>query len=255
MKNPTAILITGGSSGIGEALAYTYAAPGVTLYLSGRDAARLEAVAHACRARGADVHTALVDVTDQAGMARWIESALARGGLDLVIANAGISGGTAGRPDGEPLTEARLIFDVNLTGVLNTIDPVLPAMLAARKGQIALISSLAGFRGWPGAPAYSASKGAVRFYGEALRGALKRTGVQVNVICPGFIESRMTAVNDFPMPFLMSSARAATYIAKKLAADKGRIAFPLPVHFFAWFFSILPDSWAQFCLTRFPAKH
>lgn len=254
MRDPKNILITGASSGIGEALALCYAAPDVTLYLSGRNEERLMDVVRQCRDQGAQAEGRVVDVTDRAGMAGWIADAEARSPLDLVIANAGISGGTAGRMTGEPIEQARFIFDVNVTGVLNTIEAALPPMIARKRGQVAIISSLSAFRGWPGAPAYSASKGAVRFYGEALRGSLKRTGVRVNVICPGFIKSRMTAANDFPMPFLMAADRAASRIRRGLEADKGRIAFPFPVHFFSWAVSVLPDRLAHAILTRLPDK-
>lgn len=254
MRDPSHILITGASSGIGLALALAYAAPGITLSLSGRDAVRLEEAAQACRARGATVDIAQLSVTDKNAMAAWISGRHAATPIDVIIANAGISGGTAGRIFGEPLDEARHIFDVNLTGVLNTIEPVMPLMIAQKRGQIVLISSLAGFRGMPGAPAYSASKGAVRFYGEALRGSLKRTGVQVNVVCPGFVRTRMTAANDFPMPFLMEADQAARLIKNRLARNCGRIAFPLPMHIMSWFGSILPDWLAQRILGALPAK-
>lgn len=255
MKNPKNILITGASSGIGESLALHYAAPGITLHLSGRDEPRLAAVADAVRARGAMVETRAVNVTDQTGMTAWISDVDARTPIDLVIANAGISGGTGGgASQGEPVAQARKIFDVNLGGVLNTIEPSLPGMIKRGRGQVAIISSLAAYRGWPGAPAYSASKGAVRFYGEALRGSLHGTGVSVNVVCPGFIVSRMTAVNPFPMPFLMSSEKAARIIAKGLQCNKSRIAFPFPTAFVAWFVSVLPDGVMQGLLRRLPAK-
>lgn len=254
MKNPQSILITGGSSGIGQALAEYYAAPGVTLFLSGRDAARLNATAQLCEAKGARVLAQVIDVTDREGMSAWITDADREHPLDLVIANAGISGGTAGRLIGEPLAEARHLFEVNLTGVLNTIEPVIPLMIARRRGQVALLSSLGGFRGWPGAPAYSASKGAIRFYGEALRGSLRHTGVEINVICPGFVESRITASNDFAMPFFMKADRAARIIGRGLSCNRGRIAFPLPTHFVAWFIALLPDWMAQRLLVLMPAK-
>ena len=138
--------------------------------------------------------------------------------------------------------------------MFNTIEPALEKMNNIDKGQIAIISSLAGFRGWPGAPAYSASKGCVRFYGEALRGSLKDTNIKINVVCPGFVESRMTAVNDYAMPMMMSAKKAASIIAKGLQKNKGRICFPWPVHFFAWFLGILPDSLAQKILSKAPQK-
>jgi NADP-dependent 3-hydroxy acid dehydrogenase YdfG len=254
MKNPKNILITGASSGIGEALAVYYTAPGVTLCLNGRNAERLEAVAALCRDKGAEVQCNVMNVTDQSAMAAWVEEMDNTHPLDLVIANAGISGGTGGVMNGEDPVQVRKIFDVNVNGVFNTIEPILPRMMARKKGQVAIMSSLAAFRGWPGAPAYSASKGAVRFYGEALRGAMAHTGVKINVICPGFVTSRMTDANDFPMPFKMPAAKAAHIIACGLARDKGRIAFPWPTHIVSWLMSVIPDAAAQKILVRLPRK-
>lgn len=252
MKNSKKILITGASSGIGEALALYYAVSDVILYLSGRNKERLKFVAHQCEAQGAIVHCEVIDVVDRTSMAQWIEGVSP---LDLVIANAGISGGTGGVMEGEEFGAAREIFDVNLIGVINTIEPAIKKMIATHhKGQVAIISSLAGFRGWSGAPAYSASKGAVRFYGEALRGSLKNTGIRVNVVCPGFVTSRMTAVNKYKMPLIMSAERAAEIIGRGLTKNKGRICFPWPVHFFAWFIGVLPDPVAQWILVKMPAK-
>lgn len=248
------ILITGASSGIGQALAESYAASGVFLALSGRNQDRLNEVAQTCRAKGATVEISTVDVADENGMAAWIASIDKQNPLDLVIANAGVSGGTGGVMEGEAVDQARLIFNVNIMGVLNTLSPILPRMISRKNGQVAIISSMAGFRGFPTAPAYSASKGAVRFYGEGLRGSLSPYGVKVNVVCPGFVKSRMTDANDFPMPFLMETSKAAQIIIKGLDRNVGRIAFPFPIHVVSWFLSVLPDFVAQKILNKLPAK-
>jgi NADP-dependent 3-hydroxy acid dehydrogenase YdfG len=246
------ILITGASSGIGEALALAYAGAGVRLALTGRDAARLEAVAEACRARGAAAETAVLDVADRAAMAdrltRWDDAAP----LDLVIANAGISAGTGGGQESE--AQLRTIADVNVSGVINTVAPLLPRLIARRRGQIALMSSLAGFRGVAGAPAYCASKAWVRVYGESLRLELAAHDIRVSVICPGFVRSRMTAVNRFPMPFLMDAERAARIIQRGLAGNRGRIAFPLPMVAAVWLLNALPARLADALLAGLPRK-
>jgi short-subunit dehydrogenase len=252
MQNPRSILITGASSGIGEALALGYAAAGMTLALSGRDTARLEGVATACRARGAEVTAAIVDVTDQAALARWLETSDDQRPLDLVIANAGISAGTA---DGtETRLQARAIFAVNLDGALNTVLPLVPRFTARRRGQFALMSSLASFRGFPGAPAYCASKAALRIWGEALRGDLAPQGVEVSVICPGFVVSRMTAQNKFPMPMLMPTERAAAIIQRGLARNRARIAFPFPMYAAAWLSGALPPGLTDPLFRGLPKK-
>jgi len=252
VNRPAAILITGASSGLGEALAASYARPGATLFLSGRDAARLEAVAESCRARGARVEATVVDAADRAAMEAWVAAAESDTPLDLVIANAGISSGTGGL--GETAEQARAIFAVNLDGVLNTVLPALPAMRGRRKGQVAIMSSLASFRGLAGAPAYAASKAAVRLWGEGLRGWLADDGVAVSVICPGFVTTRMTDRNRFPMPLLMDAERAATIIVAGLAANRGRIAFPWPMRALTWLFEVMPDGMADWIGRKLPKK-
>ncbi|HYG85874.1 MAG TPA: SDR family NAD(P)-dependent oxidoreductase [Azospirillum sp.] len=249
---PRSVVITGASSGIGEALALAYAVPGVTLGLTGRDAARLEAVAMRCRARGALVEAGVVDAADRAAMAGWLAAFDAAHPVDLVIANAGISAGTG--LDGETEEQARRIFAVNLDGVLNTVYPAIAAMRQRGRGQIALMASLAGFRGIPGAPAYCASKAAVRVLGESLRGELVGQGIGVSVICPGFVKSRMTARNPFPMPFLMESDRAAELIKRDLARNKGRIAFPWPMAAAVWLLTALPAGLVDRLVVRMPRK-
>src|SRR5690349_6050841 len=187
MRDPRTILITGASSGLGAALADAYAAPGVTLALTGRDPGRLDAVAERCRAAGAAVRGAVLDVTGRDALAAWIAEVDAATPIDLAIANAGVAAGGRDAADADAdANAARRVLATNIDGVLNTVLPLVPAMRRRRRGQIALMSSLAGFRGLPGAAAYCASKAAVRVYGEALGGPLRHDGVTVSVICPGF---------------------------------------------------------------------
>ncbi len=243
---PRHILITGASSGIGAALALEYAAPTATLSLTGRDAARLAQIVDACRARGAAVDAAQIDAADQSVMAAWMLKRDAEKPLDLVIANAGVSGGTSGA---DAADRTRRIFAVNLDGVLNTVLPILPAMQARKRGHIALMSSLASFRGIGAEPAYSASKAAVRVYGEALRNIVAADGIDVTVICPGWVVSRITDLNTFPMPFLMSTEKGARIIRRGLDRRHTRIAFPWPTFAAVWLLAALPDRLAA-AITR-----
>jgi short-subunit dehydrogenase len=239
---PRSILITGASSGIGAALARHYARAGVSLALSGRDTGRLDAVAHGCREAGAAVRSLAVDVTDEAAMSGWIGEVDEAAPLDLVFANAGI-GIDAQNPDQLGNVAART-FAVNVTGVFNTIHPAISLMRPRGRGQIAIVSSLAGFHGMARSAAYCASKAAVKSYGEGLRNVLAPAGISVNVICPGFVETPINA--DVPVrPFLMDTDRAARIIADGLAADRPRIAFPLPMLAAVRLIEVLPESWAQ----------
>lgn len=246
------LLLTGASSGLGAGLAKAYARPGATLHLSGRDLKRLEAVAESCRGRGAEVFATRLDVTDRDATAAWVAEAEARRPLDRVIANAGVSAGTSG--GGENAEQTRAIFAVNLDGVVNTVMPALAAMRQRKSGRIGLMSSLAGFRGLPGAPAYCASKAAVRVWGEALRGELFPDGVTVSVICPGFVTTPMTAVNTFKMPFLMEVDRAAAIIVRGLERGQGRIAFPRPMYLAIRLLAGLPSAWVDRLMEKMPRK-
>lgn len=242
MKTFSGIVITGASSGIGEALALDYAAPGVALALTGRDAARLEAVAAACRAKGATVVADTVDVTDRERFLPWLTAFDEAHPVDLAIANAGISIDK----DNSSLDDFSIIrktLDVNINGVLNTVEPLLGPMIARKRGQIGIVSSLAGFIGLPYSASYNASKAAVRVWGESIRYVLKKDGVGVSVICPGFVASRITADAPFPMPFMMTSARASAIIRRGLAANRPRIAFPIGTKAAVWFGSVLPGRW------------
>jgi short-subunit dehydrogenase len=225
MKNPRYIIITGASSGIGASLALAYAAPDVTLGLLGRSAERLQEIARQCAEKGAIVETATIDVNDTNSMEHWIASFQR---IDLVIVNAGISGGTA---EGVNDEQVREIFSTNIGGSLNTILPAINKMKAqpaiqGKKGQIAIMSSVAGLRGLPSSPAYSASKAAMAAYGDALRGSLRREQIDVSVIMPGYVRTPLTDTNNFFMPFIIRAEKAAEKIKNGLSKNKKRIFFP-----------------------------
>lgn len=249
MKQPRSILITGASSGIGAALAGAYAGPGVFLALCGRNRQRLEAVAESCRRAGGEVETGVLDVTDRTGLRSWIEQTDDRHTLDLVIANAGVSVDTTRSRDGEE--QDRELMDVNVLGVLNTIHPIIPRMRARGCGQIALMSSLAALRGFPGMYAYCASKAAVKVYGEGLRGSLRVDGVEVSVICPGSVTTGMTDPRRGWTPLVMGPDRAARIIQRGLARGKPCVAFPWSKYFILLVLGLLPRSWVDRMLSRY----
>lgn len=252
MREPHSILITGASSGIGKALACRYARAGVFLALVGRDPSRVARVAEHCRQRGATVTATACDVTAAADLAAWMLELDRTASFDLVIANAGISAGT-GRGD-ESAEQTRRILAVNVDGVVNTVAPLMGLMAARGRGQIALMSSLASFRGLPGAPTYCASKAWVRVWGEALRADLAAKGVEVSVICPGYVTTRMTEKNEFPMPFLMPADRAARIIARGLAKNRARIAFPWTMYAAIRLVAALPPALTDVMLRALPRK-
>jgi short-subunit dehydrogenase len=243
MKNFTSIVITGASSGIGETLALDYAAPGVALALTGRDKARLETVAAACRAKGAAVLAGAINVVDRQALAEWLRTFDDAHPVDLLIANAGVSIDK----DNSSLHDFSIIretFDVNVGGVLNTVEPLLGRMQARHRGQIGIMSSLASFIGLPYSASYNASKAAVRVWGESIRYVLRKDGIGVSVICPGFVTTRLTAQAPFPMPFIMNTARASAIIRRGLARNDARIAFPIGLKAAVWFGVTLPGRWS-----------
>lgn len=223
---PRTVLVTGASSGLGAGLALSYAAPGVTLGLVGRDRSRLEASAARCRDRGAYVETCETDVAEPEPLARWALDLDSRAPLDLIAACAGVSAGTHpdGRPEGMDL--ARMQVRTNLLGVIHTVEPLLPRLISRGRGQVAVVASVAGLRGLPYSPAYSASKAGVRAYGEALRALLRPAGIQVSVVVPGFFDTPMTDRFKGPKPFLLSGDRAVLVVRRGLDRRLPRITFP-----------------------------
>lgn len=245
------IVVTGASSGLGAALARAYAAPGVTLALFGRDRARLEATARACEAKGARIEAAAVDVADAPAMAERLSAFDRDHAVELLIANAGTS---AGPPPGSPSegveTAARQVA-VNLLGTIHTVEPLLPALSLRRRGRVAVIASIAAYRGLPYSPGYCASKAGLRAYAEALRPRLEPFGVGVTVVCPGFFDSPMTDRFDGPTPFLFTGEGAARIVKRGIDRGRRRVAFPWPLVRGLQFCDLAPAIIGDMILRRF----
>ena len=237
---PKNILITGGGTGNGAALARAYAEPGRTIFLCGRREAPLVEIADACNRHGATTTYQCLDVTDSAAMAAWIGTADARNPLDLVIASAGILTGRQADGTAESRDQAAAVIDTNVLGVINTVSPAIAAMKQRGHGQVALLSSLVAYRGFAAMPAYSASKAAIRAYGEALRSAHRQDGICVSVIAPGFVESPMEGQIHGPKGLRLTADQAARRIVRGLARNRAYIAFPLTARLGLHVLQLLP---------------
>lgn len=226
------VFITGASSGLGAALARHYAARGARLGLVGRKPDALESVA-----AGLDARTFLADVRDAAAMRAAAESFMADvGPPDIVIAAAGISVGTLTEYAGD-LEIFRAVMDANVLGLAHTFSPFIASMTG---GVLCGISSVAGVRGLPGGGAYSASKAAAAIYLEALRLELKSRGIAVVDVAPGYIDTPMTRVNPYPMPFKMSADTAAARIARAIDRRAARTVIPWQMAWVARLLKWLP---------------
>ena len=224
--SPRSIVITGASSGLGAGLALSYAAPGRHLALTGRNAARLEEVAVRARTRGATVTALVIDVSDPIAMNSFLEDFDRAHPIDLLIANAGITSGTSPDRTLESLDAAREVIAINLGGILNSVIPAIDLMRARGHGHIALIGSVAAYRGLPDRPAYCASKAGVRIYGESLRPALAPFGIRVSVVSPGFFVSPMSERYLGTHLLELSLDQAVARIKRGLDRGLARIVLP-----------------------------
>jgi len=229
------IWITGASSGIGEALVEELTGSGAQIAISARSGEKLEIMA----AKYANITAFPLDVSDDIAVAQCvdeIENAL--GPIDLVILNAGIgvSGSTA-----KPQVEIfRTIMETNYLGVTNALSTLVPKMSARGQGHISWVASLAGYNGLPGAAAYNTSKAALISLAEASREELAPLGITLSIINPGFVRTKITAKNKFPMPFLLEPENAATIIIRGLKKGKFEIAFPWQLTWLTKFLRLLP---------------
>jgi len=246
-----AIIITGASSGIGAALAQALAAPGRTLVLLGRDLSRLQAVADACHAKGAVCRTGTIDVCDRPAMADFMAAVDRELGIDLLVVSAGIM---TGRPRGDAIETgdaAQRLIEVNLIAAVETLHLVLPGMLARGRGEIVIMSSLSGLAPLPDAPAYSASKAGLLFYGLALREAVAKAGIRVVVACPGYVTTPLIAGHRGARPGEVSAPEAARRIVAGLDANKGLIGFPLPLYWLSRIALLAPTFLRQPVMSLF----
>jgi short-subunit dehydrogenase len=248
---PGRVFITGASSGIGAALARHYAARGATLGLVARRAEALAAVAEtlspACACYAADV-------TDAAAMHAAAQDFIARHGLpDVVIANAGISVGTSPE-DGDDIAVLARVLATNVVGLAATFQPFVAPMRAARSGTLVGVASVAGFRGLPGAAAYSSSKAGAITWLESLRTELHGSGVRVVTLCPGYVDTPMTRVNRYRMPFLLPADEAARRFARVI--DRGRrfAVVPWPMWLASLVLRALPRPLYERAFARAPRK-
>lgn len=220
------VFLTGASSGIGEALALEIAKRGATLGLLARREDLLKELVEKCERNGSRARYFAVDVTDAnavAEAAKILRNEFDK--IDVLIANAGISGNNSETRNFNPQAVAQVI-NINLLGAVNAVSAVLPAMLENKSGQLVAISSLAGFRGLPKSAAYSASKAGMTAFFESVRLDVQTKGVAVTIIQPGFIKTPLTSGRNNKMPFLMELEDAIPLFLRAIEKRKKFAAFP-----------------------------
>ena len=233
------VWITGASSGIGAALARAYAAHGATVALVSRRESALRELAQKLPTQTFNYP---LDVADPAALQAAADDFISRAGVpDVVIANAGVSVGTL-TEEADDLKAFERVFAVNVLGMVNTFAPFAAAMRKRGSGRLVGIASVAGVRGIPGAGAYSASKAATFAYLESLRVEMHGSGVKVVTIAPGYIRTPMTAVNEYPMPFLLDADVAATRMLRVIDRGARRAVVPWQMGIVAALMRCLPDT-------------
>ena len=247
---PPMILLTGAARGIGRATAFALAEKGCKLGLIDRDAGPLEDVASELKAKGANVAGGSADVSDRDSLFAAIGAIEAKlGATEVLVACAGI-GGLTRLPDLD-VAGLRSMLGVNMIGVAQSIEAVLPGMIARGSGHIVGVSSVAGFRGLPWMASYSASKAALSAYLEALRPALKRRGVTITTACPGFVRTDLTRDTPFRNPVkMMEPEEAGRRIARAALRRPRNCVFPLGTSIGMAFLRHVPDPLFDWMMDR-----
>ena len=217
------LVISGASGGLGLALARHYLNHGAQVAVFARRGELLQELAAEFPGQ---VSCYVLDVCDALAIQQATHDFIGRYGVpDIVIANAGVSVGTL-TEYAEDIDAFQQVIDINLLGMVKTFQPVIAAMRTARQGTLVGIASVAGFRGLPGASAYSASKAAAISYLESLRVELHGSGVKVVTICPGYIRTSMTTANPYPMPFIMGADEAAERMSRVIGKQTAFSVIP-----------------------------
>ncbi|MDP5008598.1 MAG: SDR family oxidoreductase [Glaciimonas sp.] len=251
------VFITGASSGIGAALAEQYAAQGAALGLVARRPAELQQLL--ARLPHPERHSLYVlDVNDHVALHAAAAAFIAQGDVNVVIASAGISQGTL-TEYAEDQEVFEKIFATNVLATVATFSPFIASMKQqAKEGnrdcRLVGIGSVAGIRGLPGAGAYSGSKAAVISYCESLRVELRASGIKVVTILPGYIDTPMTQVNHYRMPFLMPVADFARKTAAAITAGHSYQVIPWQMGIVAKLLRLLPNCLYDFAFSKAPHK-
>ena len=219
------VMITGASSGLGRGMALEIAARGGHLGLLARREELLNKIVAEAKTKNVKAVAAIADVRD----AKAVREAADRfrkelGPIDILIANAGI--GTADHAVSLTPEHAANVIGINVLGAVNSVAAVLPEMVQRKQGRLVAISSLAAYRGLAKSAAYCASKSALSAYFESLRVDLRRTGVGVTIIHPGFIKTDLTAGREAKMPYLMELEDGVKKILSAIEKEKRIYAFP-----------------------------
>jgi NAD(P)-dependent dehydrogenase (short-subunit alcohol dehydrogenase family) len=234
---PLRVLISGASSGLGLALARHYLERGATIAAFARRGELLQTLSAEFPGK---VFCYALDVRDTAAVRQAANDFIARVGVpDVVIANAGVSVGTL-TEYAEDIDAFQQVMDINVLGIVKTFQPFVAVMRAAKRGTLVGIASVAGFRGLPGASAYSASKAAAISYLESLRVELHGSGVKVVTICPGYIKTPMTAVNPYPMPFILDADEAAQRMIRVIEQQNAFTVIPWQMGMIGRVLKLLP---------------